>query len=186
MYQLSRNINDYFSLRLVKTYNGENLVEYEKINNAIVKTDLMPSDSGETRLVWTMEDLNFGEDNYGGLRTPLLDEITETDLFYNVWNGNIWLKRKMKEGETTVILTDSGDTIYNICMVVNHELIKTNEYLEENKADKTDVIAISGQVLTNIEDIENLEENKADKTDVIAISGQVLTNIEDIENLERK
>ena len=128
VYQLSRNINDYFSLRLVKTYNGENLVEYEKINNAIVKTDLMPSDSGETRLVWTMEDLNFGEDNYGGLRTPLLDEITETDLFYNVWNGNIWLKRKMKEGETTVILTDSGDTSYNICMVVNHELINTNVF----------------------------------------------------------
>lgn len=30
-----------------REYNGENLVEYEKINNAIVKTDLMPSDSGE-------------------------------------------------------------------------------------------------------------------------------------------
>ena len=41
MYQLSRNINDYFSLRLVKTYNGENLIEYEKINNTIVKTDLI-------------------------------------------------------------------------------------------------------------------------------------------------
>ena len=37
-----------FSLRLVKTYNGENLVEYEKINNVIVKTDLIPSDSGES------------------------------------------------------------------------------------------------------------------------------------------
>ena len=33
----------------------------------------------------------------------------------------------------------------------------------ENKADIEDVIAISGQVLTNIEDIEYLQTNKADK-----------------------
>ena len=48
----------------------------------------------------------------------------------------------------------------------------------ENKADIEDVIAISGQVLTNIEDIEYLEANKQDKLiagDNITISGNVIS-----------
>ena len=48
----------------------------------------------------------------------------------------------------------------------------------ENKADIEDVIAISGQVLTNIEDIEYLETNKQDKLiagDNITISGNVIS-----------
>ena len=107
------------------------------------------------------------------------DETYNKDEVYNVSQIDFLLK--LKANKIDVYSKIDMNTLLDLKANKN-EIYDKNEIVEildsyytkldidtilENKADIEDVIAISGQVLTNIEDIEYLETNKADKADTL-------------------
>ena len=99
----------YYSVRLVKDYDGSNFYDSEYIDGVLYKTILFPK-SGQIWLASNYADKKgFVEYQEGG-ETPDLLEVNNgnvlenrTEFFVNEWNGNYWEKRIMKEGETVVI-----------------------------------------------------------------------------------
>lgn len=105
----------YYSVRLVKDYDGSNFYDSEYIDGILYKTILFPK-SGQVWLASNYADKEgFIEYQEGG-ETPDLLEVNNgnvlekrTEFFVNEWNGNYWEKKIMKEGETVVIQDPSFD-----------------------------------------------------------------------------
>jgi hypothetical protein len=105
----------YYSVRLVKDYDGSNFYDSEYIDGILYKTILFPK-SGQIWLASNYADKEgFVEYQEGG-ETPDLLEVNNgnvlekrTEFFVNEWNGNYWDKKIMKEGETVVIKDPSFD-----------------------------------------------------------------------------
>ena len=99
--------SDFYSLRLVKDYDGENYYESEIIDGLTYRTILFP----ECGQVW-MES-NF----YSEYEDSLVVEDGKTDriVFYVVvWDGTKWQKRILKEGESIVIMDGNEFCQHNI------------------------------------------------------------------------
>lgn len=112
VYQVAECPNPYYSIRLVKNYDGSNYRETEYINGVLYKCVLMP-ESGQ---IWLAS--NFA-DKKGFITIDNLigDEIPEVldpnngelpnekriEMFINEYNGRYWEKKVMEEGTTIVI-----------------------------------------------------------------------------------
>ena len=112
----------FFSVRLVKDYDGSNFFGTENIGGVNYQTKL----SNATKQVWTMSNFfntngftsknedpvnyNFTEVNNGLVNTK------RVVYYINEWNGENWDRKLMVEGDTIVINRSviSGETRYNI------------------------------------------------------------------------
>ena len=115
----------YYSVRLVKDYNGSNYYDSEYIDGVLYKTILFP-ESGQIWLASNYADKEgFIEYKMGG-ETPELVEVNNgevlekrVEMFINEWNGYYWEKRIMHEGDTIVIENPCFDqgtgTTTNVC-----------------------------------------------------------------------
>ena len=114
----------FYSIRLVKDYDGENYFDTEYIDGVAYKTILFP----DTQQVWLATNyaskngfIAEGEElvpdechefDSGCTRTNVLDVnggegvSPKRSLFINEWNGRYWEKRQMKDGETVVVECD--------------------------------------------------------------------------------
>ena len=115
----------YFSVRLVKDYDGQNYFDSEYIDGVLYKTILFP-ESGQ---IWLASNFaskeGFIEYEAGGEIPELLEvnngEVLEkrVEMFINEWNGHYWEKKKMNEGDTIVIENPCFDqgtgTTTNVC-----------------------------------------------------------------------
>lgn len=121
--------NRYFSVRLVKDYDGSNYFDNEYIDGVIYKTVLFP----ETKQIWLAS--NYA--NKEGFIVEGEGEVPEVidvngglvnenrkEYFINEWNGNYWDKKPINKGETIVIENPpfvSGETIYReVCWIDEH------------------------------------------------------------------
>ena len=131
VYQVAECPDPYYSVRLVKNYNGSNYRDAEYINGVMYKAILFPQ-SGQ---IWLAS--NFA-DKKGFVTIDNLDESNKTpevlvpnngnlpnekriEMFINEFNGTYWEKKVMEEGTTIVIENPcfdktSGDTTI-VCWV---------------------------------------------------------------------
>ena len=94
----------YHSLRLVKDYDGTNDYGTEEIEGATYDTILF----GDINQIWTK--VNISYPTQGGKLIPNNGEELQTRTVYylNVYDGETWIKKPLKMGDT-VIVTD-GET----------------------------------------------------------------------------
>ena len=108
--------NPFYSVRLVKDYDGSNYFDSEYIDGVLYKTILFPK-SGQ---IWLASNyakkegfVTFYEDKKNAEVADVNNgEILEKRkvLFLNEWNGNYWEKKLMNEGDTVVIENTCFDT----------------------------------------------------------------------------
>ena len=115
----------YYSVRLVKDYNGSNYFDSEYIDGVLYKTLLFPN----SRQVWLATNYakNEGFETSG---IPMMTEVNNGEvlekrkaLFVNEWNGEYWEKRALNEGETVVVenpcFDSEGDQVRTVCWLDN-------------------------------------------------------------------
>ena len=109
VYQAAECPDPFYSVRLVKDYDGSNYFDSEYIDGVIYKTILFP----QTRQIWLAS--NYAKKE-GFDSTEVADvnngEVLEKRkvLFLNEWNGRYWEKKLMNEGDTVVIENSCFDT----------------------------------------------------------------------------
>ena len=119
----------YYSVRLVKDYNGSNYFDSEYIDGVLYKTILFP----KSRQVWLATNYakNEGFETSG---VPMITDVNNGEvlekrkaLFVNEWNGEYWEKRALNEGETVVVenpcFDSEGDQVRTVCWL-DHEGVK--------------------------------------------------------------
>ena len=99
----------YFSVRLVKDYDGSNYFDTEYIDGVAYKTVLMP----KSKQVWLASNYakkeGFIKYTEGGEVPEVVDvnnglvRDNRKVMFINEWNGDYWEKRPMNEGETVIV-----------------------------------------------------------------------------------
>ena len=111
----------YYSVRLVKDYDGSNYFDSEYIDGVLYKTILFP----KSRQVWLATNYakNEGFETSG---VPMITAVNNGEvlekrkaLFVNEWNGEYWEKRALNEGETVVVenpcFDSEGDQVRTVC-----------------------------------------------------------------------
>lgn len=112
----------YYSVRLVKDYDGANYFDTEYIDGIPYKTILFP-ESGQ---VWLASNYAKKEGFIYGVSTPEVTDVNKGEIptqrkaiFLNEWNGEYWEKRQLNEGDTIVIenpvITDNAETEKQFC-----------------------------------------------------------------------
>ena len=105
----------FYSVRLVKDYDGSNYFDSEYIDGVLYKTILFPK-SGQ---IWLASNYAKKEGFVmaSGTEAPEIAEVNNGEvlekrkaLFLNEWNGNYWEKKEMKEGDTVVVENPCFDT----------------------------------------------------------------------------
>lgn len=106
----------FYSVRLVKDYDGSNFFDSEYIDGVIYKTILFP-ESGQ---IWLASNYAKKEgfvmaEGHG--ETPEIAQVNDGEvlekrkaLFLNEWNGRYWEKKQMNEGDTVVVENPCFDT----------------------------------------------------------------------------
>lgn len=94
--QFAKNPNNYYSLRLVKEYDGTNYSPITVINGEEYRTVLLDSYDGNP-LIWLGENVKFADEKYMPLNVDVLDETLDV---YNIaeWDGTSWLKKTLVDG----------------------------------------------------------------------------------------
>ena len=130
--QVAECPNPYYSVRLVKDYDGSNYYDSEYIDGILYKTILFP-ESGQIWLASNYADKEgFIEYEEGG-ETPEVVEVNNgevlekrVEMFINEWNGYYWEKRIMHEGDTIVIENPCFDQgtgkTTQICILDEHNV----------------------------------------------------------------
>lgn len=106
--QESANPNDFYSLRLVKKYDGENYIETETIDGNNYRTLLFP----ECEEIWI--ESNFASKIDGSVIAGNDSKYGRIVYYINVWNGKRWEKRALNEGESVVLIEGNEHCLYNI------------------------------------------------------------------------
>ena len=112
VYQVAECPDPYYSVRLVKDYDGSNYREVEYINGVLYRCILFP-ESGQIWLASNFADKKgfiTCEDRESGQIPEVLDpnngdipSETRVEMFINEYNGRYWEKKVMDEGMTIVI-----------------------------------------------------------------------------------
>ena len=196
----------YYSVRLVKDYDGSNYYDSEYIDGVLYKTILFP-DAGQIWLASNYADKEgFIQYREGG-PTPEVVEVNNgevlekrAELFINEWNGNYWEKKIMVEGDTLVIKNPCFDpstgTTTEVCWVdskqethcVEIEIPKDSQrnleyrvYTEDEGCNKTlvntDDLAISRILQIIVPLIEEGQEEVIEEIEIL--SGAIETEREE-------
>ena len=166
--QVAECPNPYYSVRLVKDYDGSNYFDSEYIDGVLYKTILFP-ESGQ---IWLASNYankeGFIEYTVGGETPEVLDvnngEVTEkrVEMFINEWNGYYWEKKIMKEGDTVVIenpcFDQSTGTATTVCWLDKEEV----QHCIEVEIPKTSQRNIEYRVYTDDESCNKVLVNTDD------------------------
>lgn len=109
----------YYSLRLVKDFDGSNYSDVEYIDGVPYKTIV----NVETNQIWLASNYSSIDGLIGyveGGETPDYIEVNNgevmsrrKEIFINVWNGYYWEKKLLSEGDTIVVKNPCFDGIEN-------------------------------------------------------------------------
>ena len=137
VYQKSECPTEYYSIRLVKDFTGDNDLASENIDGITYETYL----SSDCGLIWTTS--NFASNKYGA--KAVNDGIVPDNrivYFINAWNGKEWEKRALTEGETITIMNGNPHCQYNVDYKIftndgcNQELINADDTTTQRVLDK--------------------------------------------------
>lgn len=179
--------DNFYSLRLVKEYNGDNYYGQEEIGEQVFETSIIPyiTENGEQGYrVWTT--VNVGIDTPCGDVQPTLEsDCEDLTTVYSIaeWNGHHWIYKRLEEGETVTVLCDDDNCDYVDYMLVHGELVEAVHNYDgdiseltnriENLEDRMSIVETTTQNIQNsIEEINN---------NITSIQTQVETNTQAIE-----
>ena len=100
--QEAQCVTDFYSIRLVKDFDGENSYDSETIDGLNYKTILFP----ESKQVWLASNY-FADMGANSVFAGNSEHHFRTVYVVNVWNGKGWDKRVLTEGESIVILEEN-------------------------------------------------------------------------------
>jgi uncharacterized protein (TIGR02145 family) len=132
--------NYYLSLRLVKTFTGDNFNDAEDIDGFTSNCVHIPG----TSLIWTKDNIAFSNTQYDGFSPDLWKEYENVDTddksydiryFVNDWNGNGWDKHEIAEGEG-IVLYEGANGVMHEWILVDGELVDTSVLLKEEFHDE--------------------------------------------------
>lgn len=120
--------DEYYFIRLVKDYTGNNYQEVEMIDGREYQCTLITTDDGKYAKVWMLDNLDMFID--GSIESI---DTSEEQLFYtvNTWHDGAWYKTRMNEGDSVTfekVLADTGstaETLYTTYRLENGVLIDT-------------------------------------------------------------
>lgn len=127
--------NYYLSVRLVKTFTGNNFNDAEDIDG--FTSNCIHIDGTST--IWTKENIAFSQEQYEGFvpdEWEKYDNVDEDEnsyivrYFVNDWNGNGWDKHEIKEGEGIVLYEGDNGRMHE-WLLVNGELVDSSVLLKE-------------------------------------------------------
>jgi hypothetical protein len=151
VYQVAECIDPYYSVRLVKDFDGNNYFDTEYIDGVMYTSILMP----ETKQIWLSS--NFANTNgFVQYNDEIGNEIPEVltpnngegidneriEMFINDYNGRYWEKKVMNNGDTIVIENptfDSGDTITKTVCWYDEEEVKHCVEVEIPKIEQNNI-----------------------------------------------
>ena len=122
----------YYSVRLVKDYNGSNYFDTEYIGGVPYKTILFP----EIRQIWMASNYANKEGfvEWSDTTEPEVVEVNNGSVinrrkavFLNEWNGCYWEKKQLKEGDTVVVENtcfdvNNGEVTTEVCWLDSNEV----------------------------------------------------------------
>lgn len=123
---------NFFSLRLVKDYDGDNFNENEEILGQNYPTVLMPSlKNGKS--IWTSVNVYFTNPNYKSVTPNNGQDLTFIKKYFiDEWNGKKWIRNEVKEGES-VVIKNSPDGKRNVEYRINNgELVSVSKEIYDN------------------------------------------------------
>lgn len=130
---------NYYSIRLVKDYEGDNFYDSEEILGQNYPTVLLPSVQ-RGKSIWTAVNIYIARKHYKTLIPNNGIGITFTKKYFiDEWNGKTWLRNELKEGDSVVIKNAphrQHDVEYR---VVDGELVNTTTRIFEQVYDKVNV-----------------------------------------------
>ena len=130
---------DCLGVRLVKDFDGTNFYGIEEIDGQSVPTILLEmSDIDrelyDKNLVWTKENVGFGNVEYSGKTSEewmeYTDEYISTRYFINDWDGKKWVKHEIHEGES-IVIANFRDYRMHEWRLVDGEFFDTADLLKD-------------------------------------------------------
>ena len=188
------------SLRLVKDYEYEctEFNEYDDILGDVVPTVLISNPEVGYSKIWTSVNIGLLNEEFSGVTSSEWRSLSGEDreikevFFVNEWDGNVWLKKQMRPGDSVVILDYDGDTstsgdTYHEWRVYEKEdgtfeLIDTSEALKKEVQEELD------KMNEKIDEISGATEELNDKIDAEterALSAETML-AESIDSIEVK
>lgn len=190
VYQVAECPEPYYSVRLVKDYDGSNFKETEYIDGVAYKAVLFP----ESKQIWLAS--NFaGKNGFITYENRKEGEIPEVlmpnngdgindkriEMFINEFNGEYWEKKVMNEGDTIVI--------ENPCLTPDTATTKTVCWIDDDGEEECIEVEVQTVSQNNLEYRVYLTEDGCDKelrdTDDIIVE-RILKIIMPIIDKERK
>ena len=122
----------FYSVRLVKDYNGSNYFDTEYIDGVPYKTILFP----EIRQIWLASNYAKKEGFIpaeSDVENPEVAEVNNGEVieqrkavFLNEWNGCYWEKKELNEGDTVVVENtcfdiNQGEVTSEVCWLDEHD-----------------------------------------------------------------
>ena len=97
---------NFFSLRLVKDYDGSNNLQTEFINGMNYNTILMPAlNTKHGHSIWTAENVAFKNDKYCPVEPNNGEGLSSKKVYFiNEWNGFDWERKQLHEGDSIVLM----------------------------------------------------------------------------------
>ena len=177
--------DNFMSVRLVKDYDGINYSEQEEILGGPYATVIMPSLKHGSR-VWMSVNLAAVDCECGcGCDCQyVLPNNGEgfnyvKKFFINEWNGRIWLKNELKDGESVVVINNLTDDKYSEYRVVNGELVNVETLIYDRVIET--ITPITDGLQESIDDLNRKLDAEIDRS-----TGKDAEHDEAISNLEER
>ena len=159
--------DNYLSVRLVKTYNGDNYNENEDILGETYSTVLMPSVK-HGHAIWTSMNIAFKECGCDCSCNQVLPNAGQgiefnKHYFTNEWNGFAWIRKELHDGESVVVKKNT----------YNEQAGEVNKDYTEYRVVNGELVDVAGMIYERViskvsEDINNINielDNLNDKLD---------------------
>lgn len=130
---------NYYSLRLVKDYDGDNFVDSEEILGQNYPTVLMPSQKNG-KSIWTAINIYATKKHYKTLIPNNGLGISFTKKYFiDEWDGKNWIRKEMKEGESVVIINAPHKESNVEYRIIEGELVNTTTKIINSVYDKVNI-----------------------------------------------
>lgn len=152
---------NYFSLRLVKDYDGSNHHDVEYINGMNYPTVLLPSETAKLGYsVWTSIDVAFAKETYSYKEPNMGEDIGSKDVYFILdWDGKDWVRKQMEEGESVVIVNSFDGRKGISYRIVDGQLFCESDLIRNEIVESLQP-NIGGVVQESVNEIfRNVEEN---------------------------
>ena len=154
--------DNYLSVRLVKSFNGDNFNEREDILGDTYSTVLMPS-LEHGKAIWTSVNISLADCGCDCCCKYVLPNDGQgmeysKKYFINEWTGKEWLRKELADGESVVVINEivtqqeTGDNCHCGCHTDEEEPVYNTNYTEYRVV-KGELVDVARLIYDNIMEV---------------------------------